>query len=394
MKFLWIRATLDSANGGPVAAISQLTVALQELGHQCEVITLDAVNAPGVTDFPGLVHAFGPSWGTYSYNIKLTPWLKKNINRFNAVVVSGIWQYPSFAVWLVSRKINFPYFVFIHGALDPWFKRAYPLKHLKKWLYWPWAEYRVLRDASAVLFTNIGERKSASESFWLYKANELVVNYGIGSPQGDPDKQRKIFLDTFPHLKNKRFLLFLGRIHPVKGCDMLIDAFIQIADLYPDLHLVLAGPDQVGLISKLTNRASRRDIADRITWAGMLSGDQKWGAYRVADVFVLPSHSENFGIVVAEALACNLPVLITDKVNIWREIQEDNAGLVESDTLEGITCLIKNWLQLTEEKRQVMRVNALNCFLQRFEIKLVAEKFIQSLQPFIDANESTGGHDL
>lgn len=394
MKFLWMRAALDIVNGGPVVAISQLTVALQELGHQCEVVTLDAANTSGVAEFPGIVHALGPSFGTYSYNSHLAPWLRQNAARFDAVIVSGIWQYPSFAAWLVSRKIHFPYFVFIHGALDPWFKYTYPLKHLKKWLYWPWAEYRVLRDANAILFTNEGERISASKSFWLYKANEVVVNYGIGSPQGDSVEQSQIFLDKFPNLHGKRFFLFLGRIHPVKGCDMLINAFMQISDQYPDMQLVMAGPDQEGLQSILMARAVQQGIDERITWTGMLTGDYKWGAYHAADVFILPSHSENFGIVLAEALACNLPVLITDKVNIWREIKGDNAGIIEPDTLQGIVRLMHKWLLLTEDERRIMRTNARACFLRRFEIKMVAENFVKSLQPFIKVRDKIGGHDL
>jgi glycosyltransferase involved in cell wall biosynthesis len=384
MKFLWIRATLDLTYGGPVAAITQLTLALRELGHPCEVVTLDAPHTSGVDAFPGVVHALGPSRGTYGYNTRLAVWLRQNVTRFDAVIVSGIWQYPSFAVWLASRKMNFPYFVFIHGALNPWFKRTYPLKHLKKWLYWPWAEYQVLRDASAVLFTNEGERKSASKSFWLYKANEVVVNYGVGSPQGDPDDQRQVFLDKFPHLRGKHFLLFLGRIHPVKGCDMLIDAFVQIARQYLDLHLVMAGPDQEKLLPALIDQAAQQGMDGRITWTGMLNGDLKWGAYHAADVFVLPSHSENFGIVVAEALASSLPVLITDKVNIWREIQEDNAGLVAPDTPEGIARLLREWLLLSQDERQKMRTNARNCFLNRYEIKMVAGKFAGTIGSLLE----------
>ncbi len=290
MKFLWISATLDTTNGGPVAAITQLTVALRELGHPCEVVTLDAGNAPGVTEFPGVVHALGPSWGKYSYNASLVAWLCQNADRFNALIVSGIWQYPSFATWLASQKIYFPYFVFIHGALDPWFKHTYPMKHLKKWLYWPWTEYRVLRDASAVLFTSAEERELASKSFWLYRANEAVVNCGIGSPQGNPDIQRQMFLNKFPVLREKRLVLFLSRIHPKKGCDVLINAFAQIANQDQDLHLVMAGPDQEGWQSILMQRASQLGIDGRITWTGMLTGDLKWGAYHAADVFILPSH--------------------------------------------------------------------------------------------------------
>ena len=384
MKFLWIRPTIDPTIGGPVTAITQLTVALRELGHPCEVVTLDARYASGVDDFPGVVHALGPSWGKYLYNPHLVAWLCENTNRFDVVIASGIWQYPSLAAWLASKKVHFPYFVFTHGMLDPWFKVAYPLKHIKKWLYWPWAEYRVLRDASAVLFTSAEEKKLASQSFWLYKANEVVIKYGIGLPPGNPDIQRQIFLDKFPGLRKKRLVLFLSRIHLKKGCDLLIDAFAQIANQDQDFHLVMAGPDQEGWQSILMQQASQLGLDRRITWPGMLNGDLKWGAYHAADVFILPSHSENFGIVVAEALACSLPVLITDKINIWREIKEDNAGIVETDTLDGTVRLLQKWLLLSQDERQKMRTNAQNCFLNRYEIKMTAAKFVETIRLFLE----------
>ncbi len=209
MKILWISRSLNPTKGGPVTFVKQITVALGELGHLCEVVTLDVINTPGVREFPGAVKALGPSVGKYGFNTRLIPFLLQNAAQYNTVIVSGVWQYPSLATWLASKKVQFPYFVFTHGMLDPWFKVTYPLKHMKKWLYWPWADYRVLRDATAVLFTSEEERKSASKSFWLYKANEVVVNYGIGSPQGDTDYQRQIFLKKFPHLKRKEvFPLF------------------------------------------------------------------------------------------------------------------------------------------------------------------------------------------
>lgn len=386
MNFLWIRATLNSAYGGPVAAIGQLIVALQDLGHQCEVVTLDAQDAPHIVGFPCAVHALGPSLGKYAFNTRLVNWLRRNAHKYDAVIVSGIWQFQSLATWLASKKGHFPYFVFIHGALDPWFKHTYPLKHLKKWLYWPWAEYQVLRDASAILFTNEEERRSASESFWLYKANEVVVNYGIAMPQGMPDLQRQLFFEKFPHLRDKRFFLFLGRIHPVKGCDILIDAFAQIAGHDPDIRLVIAGPDEAGLIPEFMRQAARHGIEDRITWIGMISGDLKWGAYRTADAFILPSHSENFGVVVAEALSCSLPVLITDKVNIWREVEDGRGGLVGPDTLDGITNLMRHWLSMSEVDKDAMRLNASVCFMKRFEIKMVAERFVDTMQSFARSN--------
>ena len=107
--------------------------------------------------------------------------------------------------------------------LDPWFKRTYPLKHLKKLLYWPWGEYRVLRDAAAVLFTSEAERHLARESFSPYRCHEEVVNYGTAAPTLDLEAAREHFLARFPHLRDKRILLFLGRLAEKKGCDLLIE---------------------------------------------------------------------------------------------------------------------------------------------------------------------------
>ncbi|HMG05900.1 MAG TPA: hypothetical protein VK581_10585, partial [Chthoniobacterales bacterium] len=111
---------------------------------------------------------------------------------------------------------------FPHGMLDPWFKRTYPRKHMKKLLYWPWAEYRVLRDAAAVLFTSEEERRLARESFSLYHCKEIVVNYGTAAPEVDLESAREDFLEAFPKLRGQRFFLFLGRLHEKKGCDLLI----------------------------------------------------------------------------------------------------------------------------------------------------------------------------
>lgn len=110
--------------------------------------------------------------------------------------------------------------------LDPYFKHRYPAKHLKKWLVWPWSEYRVLRDAEAVLFTSETERQRARESFWLYRARERAVGYGISPPNLHPG-QIEAFREAFSDLRGKRFLLFLGRIHPKKGCDLLIEGFAR-----------------------------------------------------------------------------------------------------------------------------------------------------------------------
>jgi glycosyltransferase involved in cell wall biosynthesis len=165
----------------------------------------------------------------------------------------------------------------------------------------------------------------------------------------------------------------MGRIHPKKGCDLVIEAFAKILASHPEWHLVIAGPDQVGWQDELSHRVAQLDLEPRVTWTGMLSGATKWGALRSAEVFMLPSHQENFGIAVAEALAVGLPVLISNKVNIWREIDADGAGIVSQDTLGGACTLLQSYLEMPAEKKLAMRQAAQNCFDQRFEIKKAAQ---------------------
>ncbi|GAB3355375.1 glycosyltransferase [Lysobacter tyrosinilyticus] len=357
--------------------VRMLANAVRRHGAEIEVLSLDAPDADFIDAFPAKVHALGPSMGGYGYNSKAVPWLRANAGNYDAVVVNGLWQYHGLAAWRALAGGPTPYFVFTHGMLDPWFKRTYPLKHLKKWLYWPWAEYRVLRDAKAVIFTCEEERLLARESFWLYKVNEVVSSYGTADVPGNGKELAAAFLVAHPQLQGKRIALYLSRIHEKKGCDLLIKAFAKVASQRTDLHLVMAGPDQTGWVDELKSIAVKHGVADRIAWPGMLSGDMKWGAFHASEVFCLPSHQENFGIVVAEALACGKPVLISDKVNIWREIEADRAGVVRPDTLEGTLAGLEQWLAMSPVEMIDMSVAARHCFESRFRIEQVAADLLQ-----------------
>ena len=318
MKILQLVQTLDPSTGGVARAVVTLSEALVRLGHQVEIVTLDERDAPWLQKIQIPVHPLGSGLTSYRYSKSLLPWLRKNGGNYDRVIVHGIWQYLSFAAWRRYAGTEIPYYVFPHGMLDPWFKRTFPLKHLKKWLYWPWADYRVLRDARAVIFTSEEERREARKSFWLYRARETISPLGVEAPPRDT-AVKNAFLAKFPELQSTPFLLFLGRLHPKKGCDLLIDAFSRVANM--DLALVLAGPDQIGWEKDLRTRAV--SLGRRIIFAGMLEGEMKSGAFAAADAFILPSHQENFGMSVAEALSFGVPVLISNRVNIWREIDAD-----------------------------------------------------------------------
>lgn len=384
-RILHCISSVNPVGGGPIEGVKQLAAVNQRHGHTVEVISLDDPDSPWVKNFPIKCHAMGPASARYRYSPKLVPWLRQHRSNYDVVIVNGIWEYHSFAAWRALQGTSTPYFVYTHGMLDPWFKRTYPLKHLKKWLYWPWAEYRVLRDATAVMFTCEDERLLARQSFWLYKCNEHVVNYGTSAPTGDAEAQRRVFLEHFPHLVGKRCLLFLGRVHVKKGPDLLLKAFAALLKHLPaeqarDLHIVMAGPADDAYGVEMKALATSLGLAHHITWTGMVSGDLKWGAFHSADAFILPSHQENFGIAVAEALACAVPVLISNQVNIWREVQQAGAGLVDSDDLPGTQRLLDRWVQADPAVWAQMKRDALACFHQRFVIERSAESLIKAME--------------
>lgn len=380
VRILHIIASANPADGGPIEGVKQLAGVLTTMGHEVELVCLDDPDAVFLRDLAFPHYALGPAWFKYAFSARLLPWLRTHVDNYDSIIVNGLWQYHCLATWLALRRSVLPYFVFTHGMLDPWFKHAYPLKHLKKCLYWPWGQYPALRDARGVLFTCDEERRLARQSFKKYRCREMVVNYGTSPPEGDATKQRELFLSQYPELQKKRIMLFLSRIHEKKGCDLLIKAFAEVAQDQHDLHLVVAGPDQTGWQKQLLQLSEALAIDDRITWTGMLSGDLKWGAYLSAEAFVLPSHQENFGIVVSEALACGTPVLISNKVNIWREIASDSAGFVDDDTVEGTVRNLQRWLKLLPDERQRLASNAEQCFMDRLHIRKAADSLVEIIQ--------------
>jgi len=387
LRILQIIGSMDPATGGPAESVRRIVSNYPSLGDSGEVVTLDNPDAPFLKELDIIVHPLGPHTLKDGYSSRLVPWLKENAHRFDAVIVHGLWQYHGRAV-MNTFAGNKPYAVLCHGMLDPWFKRAYPLKHFKKWLYWLLVEYWVLRRAHRVIFTTNNEENFARQSFWLHHWSGKIVPYGAQVSDDNPTHLQTAFLSAMPQLKEKRFLLFLGRIHPKKGCDLLLHAFAKIALSDPDLDLVIAGPDQTGWQSELQLLSQKLKISDRVHWPGMLNGDIKWGAFYSCEAFILPSHQENFGIAVAEALACGKPVLISDKVNICDGIIADHAGLVAPDTHDGTLNLLTRWIEMGPIQREQMGANAKQCFTARFDMRVNVRQIIRMFAEVADANNT------
>lgn len=377
MKILHVIASVHPSSGGPAEGVLRRGVRLTEMGHIVEVVSLDPPSSKLDLTYPlPLYLVGGESKSVYRYSPELVPWLLNNSKKYDFVVVNGVWQYHSYGAWKALKKTGVPYVVFTHGMLDPWFKKAYPLKHMKKWLYWPWADYRVLRDAEAVLFTSEEEMLCSRQSFWLYSANEVVVSYGTTLPTVSPESCRRAFLDRFPNLVGKKYFLFLSRIHEKKGCDLLLKAFRRFLDVDPSYELVIAGDGREAYVESLVSMANDLGLSAKLTWTGLVRDELKWGAVLCSDVFVLPSHQENFGIAVVEALAMGVPVIISDKVNIWREIKIDGAGVVCSDNPDSLLQSMIDWSRCEESERERYRVAARKSFESRYTIDAMANSLL------------------
>lgn len=379
MKLLHVVSSVDPRLGGVAESIRSRGVKLVEMGHSVEVVSFDEPSAPFVASYALTLHTLGAGLTAWQYHPGLVPWLRANASRFDAVVVDGLWQFHGLAARKALKGSGVPYYVFTHGMLDPWFKRTYPLKHLKKWLVWPWADYRVLRDARAVLFTCEEEKQLARESFWLYRATERLAPLGTTEPPAHGAALAQGFWQAHPELRGQPYFLFLGRLHPKKGCDLLLSAFARVARANPTQHLVMAGPSEARYLANLQAQAQALGIDDRVHWTGMVMGNSKWGALYACDAFVLPSHQENFGIAVVEALACAKPVLISDKVNIWREVAQDGCGLVAPDSLEGTIQLLHRWLAQAATERTAMAAQARQTFDERYTVQASANALMSAL---------------
>ncbi|WBH17907.1 glycosyltransferase [Sphingomonas radiodurans] len=383
-RILRIITSADPRTGGPIEGARRVGEIWARQGHRQDMLTLDPPGERHLVDYPGAIIPIGPPRGgglgnRYRYSAAMVPWLAAHARDYDAVIVSGLWRYAARGAMVGLADGGVPYFVFPHGMLDPWFREGALLKHLGKQLSWWWAEGRLLGGARAVLFTSEEEMRRAEGAFWPYRVNGAVVGYGTADLGGDPAAQIAAFRAAVPALGERRFLLFLGRIHPKKGCDMLVSAFAAVAARDPGLDLVIAGPDEASLIAGLRGGLDSQTNA-RIHAPGMLAGEVKAGALRAAEAFVLPSHQENFGIAVAEALAGGAPVLISDKVNIWREVLADGAGLVAPDTLAGTADLLARFLALSPGERAAMRVAARACFESRFRIEETAESLLDLIE--------------
>jgi glycosyltransferase involved in cell wall biosynthesis len=381
VKVLNVIGSVDRKGGGTTDHVFSSSKVWSRHGHECHILCLDSPTAACVARSPVRTYALGsqgPLFNVmrwiipllrYGYTPKLARWLRMNAQSYDAIILNGLWNYTSYGSWSALKKLDVPYYVCPHGMLDPWLKKAHPAGHFLRTVFWNLFERKVLRDTRGIFFACEEERKLANQSFLRDNPGGYVVGYGTQDIAGDENTRKAAFFSKVPRARGRKLILFLSRLHPKKGLDLLIQALARHALEVVEFDLVIAGPDDVGLKPQLTKIAAELGVADRIHWTGMLTGDEKWGAFHLAEFFVLPSHQENFGIAVVEAMALAVPVLITNKVNIWRQVQSSGAGCVVTDDADGIAQGLQDMCRMPPSQRQTLAANARTCFLEQFDLE-------------------------
>jgi glycosyltransferase involved in cell wall biosynthesis len=343
MRILQVVATLASRQGGPSVACPELSRELVRQGHRVSIYASD-VDGLGHLEVPletpviddGVEISYFRGWSEpFGYMFSAGMWcaLRDTVAEFDAVHIYSVYGFSSSAAAYWCRKRDVPHMVHPHGSLDPFLRRRH---RPRKWLHAKLLAERDYRNATAVLFNSAEEMRLASDWTGLRTSSgwdapkRFVVPVGLDSRWFlEPDAAAGERLRSrFPQLNGRRLVVYFGRINFKKGLDILARAFALLARDRDDVHLVLAGPDTEGYGRKVRGWLAEGGAAEKATFTGLLQGEDRFVALQQADVFALPSYTENFGQVVAEAMASSVPVVISDQVNIWPEVAKTNAGLV------------------------------------------------------------------
>jgi glycosyltransferase involved in cell wall biosynthesis len=330
MRVLHVLSSLDPKAGGPPAAISGLAPAQVEAGADVTVFAtfarrtdysiVERLRSSGVT-----VHLVGPCVLPLGLHPKTRSQVRSEVAAAHVVHIHALWEDVQHQAATACRALGIPYLVRPCGMLDPWSLRQ---GHWKKRIYM-WLRLRGDLEAAAALhFTSDSERDLATPL--RLTPPSIVEPNGVDLSEFTPLPPKGTFRRRYPQFHGRPMLLFLSRIHPGKGLDVLVPAFGRcLRDVPPRQKpfLVIAGSDSGGHESKVRAMIATCGIQDHVVFAGPLYGCDKVAAYTDADLFVLPSRHENFGNAVVEALAAGCPVVLSEHVAIAQEIAAAGVGL-------------------------------------------------------------------
>jgi glycosyltransferase involved in cell wall biosynthesis len=369
--------------GGPVPAIRHLNQALALLGHRVSTYTTDAngpVELPVSLGQPvmmdGLPVTYFPRWwfgqAKKPFSLFFSRAMGRQLHRlqsgdFDLILIHATFCDPGRMAAKAAQRAGIPYVCYTHGSFDHW---AWKHKHGKKSLYFTFVEKSILNRAAGIVVCNASEEQ---------KLRHLGINppirripWGADLPESDNLPAKERLAELYPFLRNRSVLLFLSRLHPKKGLDLLIRAFSALAREFPEWLLVLAGPDEGGYRAQLEQLTRDLVLEQRVIFTGLVTGEVKQALLAHVDLFVLPSHSEGFPIVVVEALSYGRPTVITTKCYI-PEVAEKHAGLVVPPEQNALTVALREMFRDKDLRRHCGQ-NALSLAQNHFSWEAVGKQ--------------------
>lgn len=350
---------MDPAHGGTTTAVRTMVGVEKALGYQSIAVTLDDPACAWRKGSGNFMVPAGPGVLSYGWSPRLQPTLDRYVAESDLVVVHGLWQYHERAARIACHLAGVPYIVYPHGMLDPWSIGHSSNKRLLKKMAFAVQTRAVLDSARFICFTSGRERELALSKFSVAGHQTRILSLAVEQPPHNNAILRDANFRTNPLLEGKRLILFLGRLHPKKACDTLVRAFVQWKAASPAarvvFHLRLVGPaESTNYLEYLQGLAAEYNRGADVSFAGMADTTTKWQELASADVLILPSYQENFGLVVGEAAACGVPSLLSTGVDIWRDVVEFGAGLAAEPTEAGVVSLLDRWEAMSEDARRMM----------------------------------------
>jgi glycosyltransferase involved in cell wall biosynthesis len=358
--------------------------ALMQQGVEILLITTNAeLNAPEVSEYKGVPAKWFPvEFGeSFKYSRPLASWLGANVHHFDLLHVHAVFNHSSVAATRACRRARVPYVIRPLGTLDPW---SMTQKSLRKRVFWQVAGKRMMQSAAAMHYTSEAEKLSTERLTGLNHGR--VVPLGI---ETTTTISREKLEHHFPSLAHDPYVLVLSRLHPKKSLDVLIEAFLSLVQQqqFSKWRLVLAGDGHADYVSKLKHMAASEP---RILFTGWVGGDQKRALLGGASLLALPSHQENFGLCVMEAMSHSVPVLVSPGVNLAPEIVSANAGWVAAIDREALTTKLAE--ALSDGAELAKRGRAGQQLSRQYSWENAATRLVQLYQDILHDNGRANVH--
>ncbi len=354
MKITHVIPYMHPAAGGPPVVVDRLSRELAARGHDLDVLTTDLFGRQSrewATDDsrPYGMEVFSATAGNgFGFSVGLWREIGRAIRNSDVVHIHTLWTFPGLAAARACLQAGIPYLVMPHGMLDP---HSVGRKWLKKQCYGRLLEWPLLRQAHGICYTHPEEERLAAMTC-RHLPRGYIVELGAESPPDCPKAElRNEFLDRHPELRGRTVVLFLGRLHSKKGLDLLIPAFDSVRRQRPDAHLLLVGPGDPAYVESLRDEVGHRGFMGSVTFTGVLYGRDKWAAMAASDLFVLPSYQENFALAAVDAVQSGLPVLLSRRVNLWKDLVDAGVARDCEPELDSLVTVLgqclnnSNWRQ-------------------------------------------------